>query len=93
MAMEFDFDLENCQVELERVRDLLTIVVDFMDNELPAKPDRDYETASFAQRAGAFGSVVEVAFYKIDAIIQSMDKSINDFFNKRRAEAKRGDAV
>ena len=28
-GMKFDFDLETCQVELERVRDLLTIVIEF----------------------------------------------------------------
>lgn len=87
--MEFDFDLENCQVELERVRDLLTIVIEFMDEELPAKPEFDYETVLFARRAGTFGIVVEAAFSKTDAIIQSIDKSINEFYNKRRAEKEK----
>lgn len=72
-----DFDLETCQVELERVRDLLTIVIEFIDEELPAKPELDYETVIFARRAGTFGSVIEAAFSKTDAIIQSIDKSIN----------------
>ncbi|MGN0670913.1 MAG: hypothetical protein ACI4JZ_10225, partial [Oscillospiraceae bacterium] len=74
-------------------------------NQLPQKPDLDYETVLFARRAGTFGSVVidfgkptrskEIslvfrnqfaAFSKTDAIIQSIDKSINDFYNKQRAE-------
>ena len=61
--MEFDFDLENCQVELERVRDLLTIVIEFMDEELPAKPEFDYETVLFARRAGTFGSVKALSIF------------------------------
>lgn len=90
--MDFDFDLENCQVELERVRDLLTIVIEFMDEELPAKPEFDYETVLFARRAGTFGSVIEAAFSKTDAIIQSIEKSINDFCEKRKAEKSSGKA-
>lgn len=84
--MNFDYDLENCQAELERVRDLLTIVIEFMDEELPAKPEFDYETVLFARRAGPFGGVVEATFSKTDAIIQRIDKSINDFYHKGKAE-------
>ena len=87
--MDFDFDLETCQVELERVRDLLTVVIEFMDEELPAKPEFDYETVLFARRAGTFGSVIEAAFSKTDAIIQSIDKSINDFYHKGKAEKEK----
>ena len=90
--MEFDFDLETCQVELERVRDLLTVVIEFFDEELPAKPEFDYETVLFARRAGTFGSVIEAAFCKTDAIIQSIDKSIKDFCNKRNTEKPSGKA-
>ena len=88
--MDFDFDLETCQVELGRVRDLLTVVIEFMGEELPAEPDFDYETVLFARRALTFESVIEAAFCKTDAIIQSIDKSIKDFCNKRNAEKPSG---
>lgn len=86
--MNFDFDLENCQVELERVRDLLNIFLEFLDYECPPTPELDYKCASFAKRAGTFASVLEAAHDKTSTIIKSIDKSINDFYHKQRAEEK-----
>lgn len=89
--MDFNFDLETCQVELERVRDLLTIVIEFMDEECP---QGDYSTIDrteaivFASRAEQYETLITTAYDKVEAIAKGISAAVNEYYSRISADRK-----
>lgn len=86
--LDFDFDLENAEIELERAVNLLGVFREFFDNEIPDKNDSDpLGAVVFTTRIREYHSLVETAHDKIGAIRSAMETAIKDYFDKVRKEA------
>ena len=83
IMINFNFDLESAQYELECVDNLLSIYQDFYAEECPNRNDKDdWKALSFANRAHMFETAIDTAVDKLQAVIKSMDIAIEQHYNK-----------
>lgn len=76
-------DIEEMQIELEKVADLLGIFQDFIEYECPRgsmeKIDR-VAAVAFACRANTYTTAIDTARDKVFEVVESMGEFINNHF-------------
>ena len=88
--MEFDFDLEMAQVELECINDLLGIFNEFYGEECPAE-DTDkmlsVRAVIFCARTHHYASLINAAQDKLIRLREQMNSAIESYYASKKGGA------
>lgn len=90
--MDFDFDLETCQVELEQVCDLLGMHLEFAEEcpqgDYSTIVDRTTKAIVFASRAERYETLITTAYDKVEAIAKGISAAVNEYYSRISADRK-----